>query len=236
MLKLMRHSHGDLERMPPKDKLAEAEIAEIERWIKDGAAWPARTTIAKSPAPSDRHIGDAWSDPENPIVRIFGGRRLDLWSLRPIKDAAPPAAPAESAAWTRHPIDRFITARLAHAGKQLAAEADRRTLARRLSFDLTGLPPAPELVAAFASDSAPDAYERFVDLLLASPRYGEHQARMWLDVIRYSDSNGFDWDEFRPQAWRFRDYVIRSFNADKAFDQFVRVQIAGDALLSAPAR
>jgi hypothetical protein len=232
MLKLMRHSHGDLERMPPKDKLAEAEIAEIERWIKDGAAWPARAVTAKSPAPLDQHLGDAWSDPENPIVRIFGGRRLDLWSLRPIRDAAPPEAPTESAALVRNPIDRFVAAGLPHAAKQRAVEADRRTLARRLSFDLTGLPPAPELVTAFDRDSAPDAYERFVDSLLASPRYGEHQARMWLDVIRYSDSNGFDWDEFRPQAWRFRDYVIRSFNDDKPFDRFVREQLAGDEMIA----
>jgi hypothetical protein len=232
MLKLMRHSHGDLERMPPKDKLAEAEIAEIERWIKDGAAWPARIAKTASPTPPGERIGDAWSDPRNPIVRIFGGRRLDLWSLRPIKDAAPPEPPQEIATWVRNPIDRFVVASLTKAGKRPAPESDRRTLARRLSFDLTGLPPTPEEVSRFVNDNAPDADGRYVDALLASPRYGEHQARMWLDVIRYSDSNGFDWDEFRPHAWRFRDYVIRSFNADKPFDRFVREQLAGDELIS----
>src|SRR5205085_9691229 len=115
-------------------------------------------------------------------------------------------------------------------------EADKRTLIRRLTFDLTGLPPTDEEVREFVADASPDAYARLVDRLLASPRYGEHQARQWLDVVRYSDSNGFDWDEFRPQAWRFRDYVIRSFNADKPFDQFVREQLAGDELLAGPPR
>jgi cytochrome c553 len=232
MLKLMRHSHGDLERMPPKDKLADAEIAEIERWIKDGAAWPVRAAKPDSPAPPGERIGDAWTDPRNPIVRIFGGRRLDLWSLRPVKDAVPPEPPAEFQAWVRNPVDRFVIAKIVQAEKQAPLEADRRTLARRISFVLTGLPPTPEQVTGFVNDQAPDAYERFVDALLASPRYGEHQARMWLDVIRYSDSNGFDWDEFRPNAWRFRDYVVRSFNADKPFDRFVREQLAGDELVA----
>lgn len=125
-------------------------------------------------------------------------------------------------------------------------EADSRTLIRRLSLDLTGLPPSVEDVESFerecvqelrsAGGSASQAYERLVDRLLASPRYGEHQARQWLDVIRYSDSNGFDWDEFRPRAWRFRDYVIRAFNADKPFDRFIVEQLAGDELLEGPPR
>ena len=125
-------------------------------------------------------------------------------------------------------------------------EADSRTLIRRLSLDLTGLPPSVEDVESFerecveelrsAGASASQAYERLVDRLLASPRYGEHQARQWLDVIRYSDSNGFDWDEFRPRAWRFRDYVIRAFNADKPFDRFILEQLAGDELLEGPPR
>lgn len=247
MFKLMRHSHGDLERMPPKDKLADAEIAEIERWIKDGAAWPARMAKCDSPAPAGEHIGDAWSDPRNPIVRIFGGQRLDLWSFRPITNLAPPEPSPGLQSWVRNPIDQFVAAKIvehAQAAERRGGsdtvqeepaaprEADRRTLARRLSFGLIGLPPTPEQVTAFASDQSPDAYERFVDALLASPRYGEHQARRWLDIIRYADSNGFDWDEYRPNAWRFRDYVIRSFNADKPFDRFVREQLAGDELIA----
>lgn len=174
-------------------------------------------------------IGDAASDPRNPIVRIFRGERLDLWSLRPIRESAPPkgSTPGE-----RNGIDRFIRSRLAESGLAPSPEADRRTLIRRLTMDLTGLPPEPQAVDAFQADSSPDAYERWVDRLLASPRYGEHQARLWLDVVRYSDSNGFDWDEFRPRAWRFRDYLIRSFNTDKPFDRLVREQLAGDELVA----
>ena len=112
-------------------------------------------------------------------------------------------------AWVRSGLDRFVLARLEQAGLAPSEEADRRTLARRLSFDLTGLPPAPEAVAEFAADTSAGAYARLVDRLLESPRFGEHWARLWLDVVRYSDSNGYDWDEFRPHAWRFRDYVIR---------------------------
>ncbi len=176
-------------------------------------------------------IGDAWSDPRNPIVQIFNGQRLDLWSLKPLNPPGPPK-------FSKSPsfIDSLLEERLADAGLTAAPVADRRMLLRRLSFDLTGLPPTPEAVDAFVRDLAPDAYERRVDQLLASPRYGEHQARVWLDVVRYSDSNGFDWDEFRKQAWRFRDYVIRSFNADKPFDQFIREQLAGDELQDGPPR
>lgn len=184
---------------------------------------------AATAAPSNNRIGDAWSDPRNPIAQRFHGQRLDLWSLRPIRrPELPPSSPTAAA----HPIDRFINARLEEAGIQPLPEADPRALARRLSFDLTGLPPNPALVADFLADPSPAAYERLVDRLLASPHYGERQARLWLDVVRYSDSNGFDWDEFRPEAWRFRDYVVRSFNADKPFNQFVREQLAGDELLA----
>ncbi len=177
-------------------------------------------------------VGDAWHDSRNPIVRIFKGERLDLWSLKPIRSATPPVV--QDGGGVRHPIDRFIAARLAEQNIRPADEADRRTLARRLAFDLIGLPLSPERVDEFVNDDRPDAYERLVNELLASPRYGEHAARLWLDVVRHSDSNGFDWDEFRPQAWKFRDYVIRSFNADKPFDQFVREQLAGDELFDGP--
>lgn len=173
-------------------------------------------------------IGKAWEDPRNSIVRIFGGQRLDLWSLRPISRPTPPAATPRG----NNPIDAFIVSRLHGRGLDLQPAADARTLIRRLYFDLTGLPPTPDDVARFIADERPDAYERLVDELLASPAHGEHVARMWLDAVRYSDSNGFDWDEFRPQAWRYRDYVIRSLNADKPFDQFIREQLAGDELLA----
>lgn len=185
-----------------------------------------------APADETARIGDAWHDQRNPIVQIFKGERLDLWSLRPIRHFDPP--PVESAEPIINPIDRFLLARLATVGRTYSPEADRRTLARRLSFDLTGLPPRPEQMEQFLADDRPDSYERLVDELLAAPAYGEHSTRLWLDVVRYSDSNGFDWDEFRRHAWRFRDYAIRSFNADKPFDQFVREHLAGDELVAGP--
>src|SRR5437899_2816255 len=129
-----------------------------------------------------------------------------------------------------NPVDAFILAKLQSAGLTPTPEADRRTLIRRVTFDLTGLPPMPEAIDAFLADDRPDAYERLVDRLLASPQYGEQQARHWLDVTRYADSAGFSNDFERPHAWRYRDYVVRSFNADKPFDRFVLEQLAGDEL------
>lgn len=239
------HATADLE-MPPKDKLSPTEIALFERWIRDGAPWPAPTAASApvdNPESSTPPLGDAWSDARNPIRRIFHGERLDLWSLKPLTPVHPPPAslapsapPLASPNGRRNPIDLFLEARFPQTEVPPAPEADRRTLTRRLHFDLIGLPPTPDAVDRFLADTRPDAYERLVDTLLASPRYGEHQARLWLDVIRYSDSNGFDWDEFRPQAWRFRDYVVRAFNADKPFDQFIKEQLAGDELLAGPPR
>ena len=193
-------------------------------------------------------LGNAWEDPRNPVVRIFGGQRLDLWSLRPVTLHGVPSVDSLAAAPTtqRSPLDAWLHSGLSSSPRSRVPEADPRTLIRRLSLDLTGLPPSVEDVESFerecveesrsAGASASQAYERRVDRLLASPRYGEHQARQWLDVIRYSDSNGFDWDEFRPRAWRFRDYVIRAFNADKPFDRFILEQLAGDELLEGPPR
>ena len=193
-------------------------------------------------------LGNAWEDPRNPVVRIFGGQRLDLWSLRPVTLHGVPSVDSLAAAPTtrRSPLDAWLHSGLSSSPRSRVPEADSRTLIRRLSLDLTGLPPSVEDVESFerecvqearsAGGSASQAYERLVDRLLASPRYGEHQARQWLDVIRYSDSNGFDWDEFRPRAWRYRDYVIRAFNADKPFDRFILEQLAGDELLEGPPR
>src|ERR1043166_4329703 len=230
LLQAVMHSKKDLE-MPPKDKLTTNDIAVLKRWIEDGAPWPAAAANLASVVvakPGER-IGDAWHDSRNPIVRIFGGQRLDLWSLKPVQRVEPPSV--KNKKFRRSPIDNFVVAKLEASKLQPASEADKPPLARRLYFDLTGLPPTPEEMNAFLSDKRRDAYERLVDKLLASPRYGEHQARLWMDVIRYSDSNGFDWDEFRPKAWRFRDYLIRSFNSDKPFDQLIREQLAGDELI-----
>ena len=230
LLQAVTHSKKDLE-MPPKEKLTTNDIAVLRRWIQEGAPWPATASNAVATVvlkPGEK-IGDGWSDPRNPIVKIFGGQRLDLWSLRPVKLVAPP----KSAKGT-HPIDAFLLAKLKENKRKMSPEAERRTLARRLYFDLTGLPPTPEEVSDFVNDKRRDAYERLVDKLLASPRYGEHQARLWMDVVRYSDSNGYDWDEFRPRAWRFRDYLIRAFNNDKPFNQLIREELAGDELFDGP--
>jgi hypothetical protein len=230
LLQAVMHSKKDLE-MPPKEKLTPADIAVLKRWIEDGAPWPEVEAIATTATPlkAGERIRDAWSDPRNPIVKIFGGQRLELWSVKPVQRVRPPVVANKR--WVRNSIDQFVLARLEKAGLTPSVEADRRALARRLYFDLTGLPPTPEETAAFVRDPSPQAYEHLVDRLLASSRYGEHCGRQWLDVVRYSDSNGFDWDEFRPRAWRFRDYIIRSFNADKPFDQFIREQLAGDELI-----
>lgn len=232
LLQAVMHTKPDLE-MPPKEKLTARDVAVLERWILDRAPWPEAPApkVEVAATPGER-LGDAWTDPKNPITRIFGGQRLDLWSLRPVARQTPPVV--NRTRWVRNPIDQFILARLEHAGLKRSPEADRRALARRLYFDLTGLPPTPEELREFTVDTSPDAYENLVERLLNSPRYGERWGREWLDVVRYSDSNGFDWDEYRKTAWRFRDYVIRAFNADKPFDQFIREQLAGDELLDGP--
>jgi hypothetical protein len=150
---------------------------------------------------------------------------LDWWSLRPIvRPRVPDLVEARS------PIDAFVLDRLRSKGLAPSPEADRRTLIRRVTFDLTGLPPSPEEVASFLADLAPDAYEKVVDRLLASPRYGERWGRHWLDVARYGDTHGYDKDQPRPNAWPYRDYVIRAFNEDKPYARFVREQVAGDVL------
>jgi hypothetical protein len=164
-----------------------------------------------------------------PAAEALDGAAPRHWSLRPVsRPAVPRFDDPVRRAWVRTPIDAFVLQRLLQAGLRPSPEADRPTLIRRLSFDLTGLPPTPEEVAAFVNDPAPDAYERLVDRLLASPRYGERWGRHWLDVVRFAETEGFEYDRYVPGAWRFRDYVIRSFNEDKPYDRFVLEQLAGD--------
>ena len=155
------------------------------------------------------------------------GQDETWWSLRPLHS---PAIPKEGAGWGRTAIDAFIAAKLRSVNLAPSKEAGRRTLIRRLYFDLHGLPPSPEEVDGFVNDPAPDAYEKLVDRLLASPRYGERWARHWLDVVHYGDSHGYDKDKPRPNAWPYRDYVIRAFNEDKPYGRFIREQLAGDVL------
>ncbi len=163
--------------------------------------------------------GAAWPDDGAPVAAV----RSDHWSLQPLKAPAVPGNAPDA-------IDAFIRARLAKDGLALSPEADRATLIRRLSFDLIGLPPSPEEVDAFVNDTSPGAYASVVDRLLASPHYGERWGRHWLDVARYTESQGFEYDQLRDNAWHFRDYVIRSFNSDKPYNRFMQEQVAGDVI------
>jgi hypothetical protein len=194
-------------KMPPTGKIGAEEIAVLTDWVKMGAPWPA----AKSAAPT--------KDP-----------RANLWSLRPVKRPALPAVKA--AAWCRNPIDRFILAKLEAKGLAPAPQADRRTLLRRVTFDLIGLPPTPQEVDAFLADRSAHAYEKVVDRLLADPRYGERWGRHWLDVARYADTKGYVFveDAVFHNAYNYRDYVIRSFNEDLPYDRFIIQQLAADRL------
>ncbi len=149
------------------------------------------------------------------------------WAFQPRKQVVPPTLKDP---WIKNPVDAFILEGLQKAGLKPAAEADRTTLIRRVTYDLHGLPPTPEEITAFVNDKAPRAYERLVDRLLASPRYGEQWARHWLDVVRFAESDGYEYDTHRPDAFRYRDYVIASFNADKPYDQFLKEQLAGDEI------
>jgi hypothetical protein len=209
LIQAVRHE-GDL-KMPPKGKLDAEAVAALAGWVKVGAPWPE----AAAPATGSSTVAEA---------------RKSHWSFRPVTKPALPAVKGE--AWVRTPIDRFVLARLEAAGLAPAPAADRRTLIRRVSFDLTGLPPTPEEVAAFEADAAPDAYERLIDRLLASPAYGERWGRHWLDVARYADTKGYVFTDERrfPYAYTYRDYVIRAFNDDLPYDQFVVQQLAADQL------
>ena len=200
-LLLMVTTQDEDERMPPKGEgLSPSEIAALTAWIEQGAVWPDGVDLVK--------IED----------------KRDHWSFKSMTNPAPPET--RDKAWPRNDLDRFILARLEKEGLHPAPDADPVTWLRRVSFDLTGLPPTPEQVKAFT----PSAMESVVDDLLKSPRYGERWAQHWLDVVRYADTHGFEVNTERPNAWPYRDYVIRSFNNDTPYDTFIREQIAGDAL------
>jgi hypothetical protein len=163
-------------------------------------------------------------------ARADDGAAETWWSLRPLVRPAVPPLTTTEATWARNPVDAFILAKRREHQLSPAPAADRRTLLRRLSFDLLGLPPAPEAIDAFLADPDPLAYEKLVDRLLASPHYGERWARHWLDVVHYGETHGYDKDKPRPHAWPYRDYVIRAFNEDKPYGRFVQEQVAGDVL------
>ena len=183
-------------------------------FVTAAAALPSRS-LAQDPA-------------EKLVERPVTDQDRTHWSFQKPIQREPPRV--EHASWVRTPVDAFVLARLEAAGLAPAPAADRATLLRRITFDLTGLPPTPQQVDAFLSDTRPDAYDRVVDRLLASPHYGERWAQHWLDVVRYAESNGYEGDAERPHAWRYRDYVIDAFTHDKPYDQFIAEQLAGDEL------
>ncbi|MBM84135.1 MAG: hypothetical protein CMJ78_26575 [Planctomycetaceae bacterium] len=200
-------------KMPPDEKLPPDEVAILEKWVRDGAALPGNIRLARANKSGDFQISDE-------------DRRW--WSFQPIGRFDPPAI--ENKGRVRTPIDRFVLRKLEEHELTLSADADRRTLIRRVTFDLTGLPPTPDEVHAFVNDSHPAAYERLVDRLLASPSYGIRWGRHWLDLARYADTNGGGFDYVYPNAWRYRDYVVNAFNAGMPYDQFLIEQLAGDLL------
>jgi mono/diheme cytochrome c family protein len=194
--------------MPPKgERLSSNEVALIKSWIDSGAPWPQTASLAGTSVKSEH------------------------WAFkRPLRPAVPKVNDAK---WVRSEIDAFILARLEAEKVQPGPEADRHTLIRRLSLDLTGLPPKLEQIEAFVNDPSPKAYDRVVDQLLSSPHFGEQWARHWLDLARYADTDGYEKDFYRPHAWRWRNWVIDSINRDQPFDQFSRDQLAGDLLPNA---
>lgn len=204
--------------MPPKKKLPDAVIADFVAWVEMGAP--------------DPRMGERVSREESIARSTALNEARGFWSFQPVKRSPPPEV--HGADWPRTPIDAFILAALEAEGLSPAPPARRPDLIRRVYFDLTGLPPTPEQVRTFVKDESPDAYEKLVDRLLASPRHGERWAQHWLDVVRFAETEGFEYDRTMPGSWRYRDYVIRAFNDDKPYDRFVTEQLAGDEI--APAR
>src|SRR5262245_24794786 len=198
--------------MPPTGKLKPEQIELLTRWVNAGLPMKA-AAAAVAPEPKAGFI--------TPEARKY-------WAYQPVKRPAIPVV--KSSQWVVNPIDAFVLAKLEPKGLTQSPRADRVALVRRVYYDLIGLPPTPEEVDAFVNDRSNNAYDKLIDRLLGSPHYGEKWGRHWLDVVRYAESNGYERDGTKPFAWRYRDYVIRSFNSDKPYDQFVREQLAGDEI------
>lgn len=210
LIRAVRHADADLKMPPPpkEDKLSDRQIADLVQWVKQGAVFPNTNAVA----------GSRYRDPNH-------------WAFQSPRSIAPPAV--QDAAWPRSDLDRFVLARLEAANLHPAALADKRTLLRRVSFDLTGFPPTPDEITEFLADDRPDALDRLTDRLLASAAYGERWGRHWLDVARYADSNGLDENVAHGNAWRYRDYVVQSLNEDTPYDRFLTEQLAGDLIPAA---
>ena len=197
-------------QMPPKGRLSDDEIAILNEWVLEGGTWA--DGVGADPADADAMT-------EIPI----GG---DWWAWQPLERPEVPSV--TGAAWVRNPVDSFILAELEAANLAPAPEADRHTLVRRVALDVTGLPPTPAEIAAFMDDPAPDAYERMVDRFLESPQHGVKWARHWLDAVRYADTDGYERDRVKPEAWRYRDWVVGAINEDLPWNRFLVEQLTGD--------
>ena len=210
LITAIRYTDPDLQMPPKGKKLSNEQISVLTEWVRLGAPRPA------TPVTDRLH------------QRRGTAQDKDWWAFQPVRKPVVPAV--RNSQWATNPVDRFIFARLDAEGLKPSPEAERPTLIRRAYFDLIGLPPSAEDVARFAADRSPDAYEKVVDGLLRSPQYGEKWGRHWLDLVRFAESDGFKLDEFRPTAWRYRDYVIGSFNDDKPYNRFLMEQVAADEL------
>ncbi|MCI0457673.1 MAG: PSD1 and planctomycete cytochrome C domain-containing protein [Gemmataceae bacterium] len=211
LIQAVGHTHQKL-KMPPKKQLSAQQIADLTQWIKDGAAWPR----ARVPASVGKYTAE------------YDRLRKTHWAWQPLREVPVPVV--RDTSWARGEIDRYILARLEGKGLKPVSDADRTALIRRVAFDLTGLPPSPQEVETFTTNRSPDAFEKVVDRLLATPAFGERWGRHWLDVARYGESTGSARNLPYPHAWRYRDYVIDAFNSDRPYDQFLLEQIAGDLL------
>jgi hypothetical protein len=217
LVKAINHASDEL-KMPPTKKLTRERIADLTRWVRMGAPWPVGEAATAASRKGELQVTDK--------DRAF-------WAFQKVK--RPPLPAVKDPTWGINPIDRFILAGLEAKGLRPNPPAGKRELIRRLTYNLIGLPPTPEEVEAFVNDPSPGAYERLVDRLLDSPHYGEKWGRHWLDLVRFAETNSYERDNPKPNAWRYRDYVIRSFNADKPYDRFIQEQLAGDELPDAEA-
>jgi cytochrome c553 len=211
LLEAVAYKNVDLQ-MPPKGKLPDAAIADLSAWVEGGAPWPEEK-------PAEAAVRQDFD---------LARRKAGHWAWRPVRRPEVPAV--KDRAWPAGAVDAFVLAKLEEKGLNPAPPADRRTLIRRVTFDLAGLPPTPEETEAFIRDESPDAYEKVVDRLLAAPAFGERWARHWLDLVRYADSRGHEFDFTIPNAWQYRDYVIRALNADVPYNRFAAEHVTGDLL------
>ncbi|MCI0621250.1 MAG: DUF1549 and DUF1553 domain-containing protein [Acidobacteria bacterium] len=215
LIQAVSHSHERL-KMPQGGKLAPEEIAALKAWVKDGAVWPSTEVINKPSSSGSKHV--------------IRPEQREFWAFQPVRKPPVPAVKDES--WPKTAIDRFILAKLEHEALRPAGPADKRTLIRRATFDLIGLPPTPEEVKAFLVDESPDAFAKVVDRLLASPHYGERWGRHWLDLARYADAVGFTdgMATHSANAFRYRDWIVRAFTDDMPYDRFIKAQLVADLL------